>query len=71
MFVDWVFESVAAIAGVKPVPLPELVALVFNNEGSNAPLPGTPGFDILTFPVQVSTFLFSDRKQRKEDECGS
>lgn len=71
MFVDWVLEIVAAIAGVKPVPLPELVVFVFNNEGSNAPLPGTPGFDILPVSVQVSTFLFPEQTPRKEDECGS
>jgi hypothetical protein len=64
MLEDWVLDNVAAIAGVKPVPL-ELDVL--NIDGSKPALPGPPGFDIssLDKSVQVHIHTTTQVKDRE------
>lgn len=46
-------DNVAAIAGVKPVPL--VFDAVLNIDGSKDPLLGPPGFDIFSLDKSVTS----------------
>ena len=62
-FEDWVFDNVAAIAGVKPVPL-ELEVVLLNIDGSKDPLLGPPGFDILPLDKSVTSPIYHTMNKR-------